>query len=66
MKPIEMTSTRRVEDIANEDGSLEIEDQGDDIERYQLARDQTRRTRKAPERYGYADLVSFALLHRKT
>ena len=29
---------------------------------YQLARDQTRRPQRPPKRYGYADLVSYALL----
>ena len=62
VEPIEVTSTVRDEEMANEEGSLEVEDQGDDLESYQLARDRTRRPRKAPERYGYADLVSYALL----
>ena len=42
--PIEVTSTVRVEDMTNEDNSLEVEDQGNNLENYQLARDRTRRT----------------------
>ena len=52
--------------MANEGDSLEVEEQGDNLERYQLARDCTRRTRKTPKRYGYADLVSYALLMIET
>ena len=39
VEPIEVTSTVRDEDMANEEGSLKVEDQGDDLESYQLARD---------------------------
>ena len=62
MEPNEVTSTDRVEDRAIEEGILEVEDQGDDLESYRLAKDRTRRPHKTPIRYGYADLVSYALL----
>ena len=61
VEPLEVTSTETSEDMTHEAGSLEVEDQGDNLESYQLIRDQIRRPRKAPERYGYADLVSYAL-----
>ena len=62
VEPIRVTSMVRDEDIANEEGSLEVEDQGNDLESHQLARDRLRRTLKAPERYVHVDLVSYALL----
>ncbi|KAL5557135.1 hypothetical protein UlMin_039371 [Ulmus minor] len=61
VEPLEVTSTETGEDMTHEEGSLEVEDQGDGLESYQLTRDRIRRPRKAPERYGYADLVSYAL-----
>ena len=62
VEPNEVISTDQVEDRAIEEGTLEVEDQGDDLESYQLARDRTRRPHKTPVRYGYADLVSYAFL----
>ena len=41
VEPTEISSAGRVEDMVNEDGSLEVEDLGDDLEIYQLARDYT-------------------------
>ena len=32
-----------------------------ELEGYQLARDRVRRDRRAPQKYGYADLISFAM-----
>ena len=63
VEPLEMTSTKTGEDITHEEGTLEVEDQGDDLESYQFTRDQTRRPRKALERY--VDLVSYALFASK-
>ena len=57
VEPIEVTSLVRDEDMANKEGSSKVEDQGDNLESYQLTRDQTRLPQKAPERYGYVDLV---------
>ena len=61
VEPLEVTSMEMDENMENKEGTLVVEDQGDNLESYQLARDWTRRPRKALERYGYADLVSYAL-----
>ena len=53
--PLEVTRPEMDEDIKHENGTLKVEDQGDDLESYQLTRDRTRRPRKASERYGYED-----------
>ena len=55
----------RYEDMANAESSLEVKDQGEDLESCQLARDRSKRTRKSPERYGHVYLVSYALLKMK-
>ena len=53
------------EEVAVDD-HLEVEEQGgnpeEDLGTYQLARDRERRMHRAPTRYGYSDLVAFALV----
>ena len=46
VEPLEVTNTEMDEDMANKMGTLEVEDQGGDLESYRLARDSTRRPRK--------------------
>ena len=48
VEPLEVTSMETGEDMTHEEGSLEVENQGDDLESYQLTRDWLRRPRKAP------------------
>lgn len=57
------TSRNDIEDQRNNhlDDEEEIFYAQDELEGYQLARDRDRRERRAPQRYGYADLISFAL-----
>ncbi|TXG68420.1 hypothetical protein EZV62_003355 [Acer yangbiense] len=42
-------------------GDEEVYEEQDDLNNYQLVRDRARREHRAPVRYGYADLISFAL-----
>ncbi|KAK0605080.1 hypothetical protein LWI29_022550 [Acer saccharum] len=49
------------EPILNEENEEVEEYEEEDFENYNLTRDRTRRTIKPPQRYGYADIVAYAL-----
>ncbi|OAE29571.1 hypothetical protein AXG93_702s1250 [Marchantia polymorpha subsp. ruderalis] len=68
VKGWKLCDEREDKDEASDEGHLEEieelsgESQDNDLDSYQLARYQHRREIRAPKRYGYSDLVAFALI----
>lgn len=62
MEPDTVTRLNQVDTEDDEAHDYKVVEEQQDGDDYLLARDKTRRETRAPNRYGYADLIAFALV----